>query len=922
MDRSNWQQVRELFDAVCEMDPAHWRTELSRLSADPEVIAETLELLQAQTRELASARGPMEQLLGASIESELSEGDRVGPWQLHERLARGGMGIVFRAERADELYAQEAAIKFLQGTPSARVAERLASERRILASLQHPNIARLYDGGTTPGGQPYLIMEYVRGEPLDGYCARQSLGLQQRLVLFQKICSAVQAAHARLVLHCDLKPANILVRADGEPVLLDFGVSRLLEEDQDQARGQFFTPAYAAPELQSGQPVGIAGDVFSLGCLLLELLAGKGGRRGAADAGAPVAVPSKVAGADCPWAKALRGDLDAIVVRAGAESPEQRYPSVEAMAADISRYQQHRPVLARNGGRLYRSGRWLRRHWKGAGMLLVVLLLAAWFVWRLEQARAQAQQEARIAQEVSDFLVSAFDAANPRKGALQGSNEVSAREVLEASQQRIDQQQWTSPLIKARLQSVLGQAFQNVGQPARAEALYRDAIPVLVGAGEGSRDIAAVSLNELSTLLANAQRGKESEQFARQSLVLDNPKPTLVRTAQAYNSLGLALYAQRRFDESEQAFDQALALHRTLGSGALRIATVTQNKALMYIEKGDYALAERLLREAAALRRPWGTRTSEWWSGQFILMRAIASQGRYQEAFDLSGEVLELARHLFGDVNDNVATVYNERAGSLQDMGRYTEAAQEYRWALDQYERLGVGQSVDAGVTLNNLAGLEQARGDAASARALFQRSLAIRRKALGNDAPPVWIVEANLARLLVEEGELRDAAPLIAHARAGWAGQVAAEHPRRLLAEAIWAQLQVAKGDLAAADPSLASIKAQLPSENIRVERRYLSVLADRQLKAGTPALAVQTLRQLVGLYESQVGPDSVETAQQRSHLANALAAAGQCSQARLEARRALPVLEQQMLPGSAVRRRAQALLATSGCSAGARGA
>ncbi len=917
MDRSNWRQVRELFDAVCELEPTRWRTELSRLSADPEVIAETLDLLQAQTRDLANARGPIEQLLGATVESELVEGDRIGPWQLHERLARGGMGIVFRAERADELYAQEAAIKFLQGTPGGRVAERLASERRILASLQHPNIARLYDGGTTPAGQPYLVMEYVRGEPLDVYCIKQQLGLPQRLALFLKICSAVQAAHARLVLHCDLKPGNILVRADGEPVLLDFGVARVLEENQEQMRGQFFTPAYAAPELQSGQPVGIAGDVFSLGCLLLELLAGKGGRRGANDAGAPAAMPSQVAGADCPWAKSLRGDLDAIVVRAGAELPEQRYPSVEAMAADITRYQQHRPVLARNGGRLYRAGRWLRRHWKGAGMLLVVLLLAAWFVWRLEQARAQAQQEARVAEEVSDFLVSAFDAANPRKGDLRGSSEVTAREVLEASQRRIDQQTWTSPLIKARLQSVLAQAFQNVGQPAPAEALYRAAIPVLVDTGAGNRDIAAVSLNELSTLLANAQRGKEAEEVARQSLALDAPKPALARTAQAYNSLGLALSAQRRFDASAAAFDQALALHRTLDSSALRIATVTQNKALMYIEKGDPAQAEQMLRRVGELRRPWGTHNSEWWSGQFALMRAIAAQGRYLEAFQASDELLAVARHLYGEVSDSVAIMHNERAGALQDLGRYTEAAAEYRLALDQYERLGGEQSMAAGVTLNNLAGLEQARGDAASARALFQRSLAIRRKAVGNDVPPVWIVEANLARLLVEQGDLRDAEPLIAHARAGWAGQVAAGHPRRLLAEAIGAQLLVAKGDMAAADQLLEGIKAQLQGKDSRVERRYLAVLAERQHKAGESAAAARTLQQLVTRYDAEVGPESVETAQQRARLAEVLAADGQCSPARAEARRAWPMLEQQMVPGSMLRQRTQALLATSGCTA-----
>src|SRR5690606_11400957 len=218
----------------------------------------------------------------------------------------------------------------------------------------------------------------------------------------------------RLVLHCDLKPSNILVRADGEPVLLDFGVSRLLDGGEGQARAQFFTPAYASPELQAGQPVGVASDVFGLGAVLAELLAGKGGRRGSSNAGKAVSPPSASASADCTWVRALRGDLDAIVVRAGALPPEQRYPSVEALAADVQRYLQHRPVQARNGGRGYRAGRWLRRNWKGAGLLLLVLLLAAWFVWRLAAERAAAEREAKIAAQVSGFLVEMFQAADPR----------------------------------------------------------------------------------------------------------------------------------------------------------------------------------------------------------------------------------------------------------------------------------------------------------------------------------------------------------------------------------------------------------------------------------------------------------------------------------------------------------------------------
>ncbi len=909
MDRESWHQVRELFDAVCELEPSRWHTELSRLSADPEVIAETLELLKAQTRDLGSAREPMQQLLNVAMESELAEGDQIGPWRLCERLASGGMGIVFRAERADGLYSQEVAIKFLLGSPGERVAERLAAERRILAGMQHPNIARLYDGGTTPGGLPYLVMEFVRGEPLDVHCVRHNLDLRQRVALFLKVCGAVQAAHARLVLHCDLKPNNVLVRADGEPVLLDFGISRLLEAEDGDNRNRFFTPAYAAPELQTGQPVGVTGDVFSLGCVLGELLAGVRGKRGADAAGTAVAAPSTLAGADCPWPKALQGDLDAIVVRAGAVVPEQRYPSVEAMASDLHRWQQHRPVQARNGGRLYRSGRWFRRNWRGLSVLLGVLLLTLWFMWWLQKARERAEQEAQVAHEVSEFLVSSFDAANPRKGRMLGSNEVTARQVLEASSKRIDQQHWTSPLVKARLQSVLAQAYQNIGQEAQAEPLYRAAIPVLAASGPANLDIAAVSLNELSTMLANSQHGEESEKFARQSLALLEGSGNRLRTAQAYNSLGLALSAQREFDASAQAFDQAMALHKANRSAVFPVATVLQNKALMLTEKGDFSVAEPMLRQAAELRRPSGTRTSEWWAGQYALMRAINGQGRYEEALKISDEVLELATYLFDNNSTNVAMVHNERGGMRQDLGHYRQAAAEYTDALERFERAGRAQGMETALTLNNLAGLQEAQGDHAAAHAGCQRSLDIRRSHLGDDASSVWILEANLARLLVKQGQLAQAQQLLEHARKGWAGLVAADNPRRLLAELSWAQLQIARGDLAAADQALAVVQPYSEGMDVRVQRRYLAVLAERQRKGGDSAAAARTLEQVVQLYVQRVGAGSVETAIQRIDHAQALAESGRCSDARAELSLAQPALERELLPQSPTHIAAQKL-------------
>ncbi|MBO9715702.1 MAG: serine/threonine protein kinase, partial [Pseudoxanthomonas sp.] len=284
-----------------------------------------------------------------------------------------------------------------------------------LAGLQHPNIARLYDGGTTAAGMPYLVMEFVDGQPLDAYCQDQALDLRQRLALFVRVCRVVQAAHARLVVHCDLKPGNVLVRADGEPVLLDFGIARLLDGAGQGERTAYCTPAYAAPETLAGQPVGVASDVFGLGVILVELVAARRLEREADDRLQPLVAPSRWAEADCAWRRRLHGDLDAIAARACALEPERRYPSVEALADDVQRYLDHRVVVARQGGRLYRFGRGLRRHWQAAAVASLVLGLSGAFVWRLGEERSRAQEEAQVAEQVGQFMLRAFKAADPRE---------------------------------------------------------------------------------------------------------------------------------------------------------------------------------------------------------------------------------------------------------------------------------------------------------------------------------------------------------------------------------------------------------------------------------------------------------------------------------------------------------------------------
>jgi tetratricopeptide (TPR) repeat protein len=871
VDRDSWQQVRELFDSVCEMDPSQWRTELARLSADPQVIAETLGLLEAQTCDLGRAREPMEQLLAVAVVSELGEGDRIGPWRLCERLASGGMGIVFRAERADGLYAQDVAIKFLLGHPGARVAERLSAERRILAGLQHPNIARLYDGGSTPAGNPYLVMEYVRGEPLDQYCRRHALDLPQRLALFLKACSAVQAAHAQLVLHCDLKPSNILVREDGEPVLLDFGVSRLLEGDDSGARAQFFTAAYAAPELQSNRNVGVASDVFSLGVVLGELLAGEGARRDARHTASAVVAPSRQAGPSCKWRRKLRGDLDAIVVHAGALPAEQRYPSVEAMAADVQRYQQHRPVRARNGGRLYRAGRWFQRNWKGAAALLAMLLLAAWFVWRLGQARAEAEREAMVAEQVSGFLVSMFKAADPREKGLRAGESISAKEVLDRAAAQVDTDLDTAPEVRARLKAVIGLAYKNLGDSSRAQPLMEAAAEALAEAGGAKNiDLAAQSFNMASSTYSNDRFGKDGERLARRSLaLLGEGEPDSFRVAQSYNSLGLALLSEQRYDEAEAAFKQALQRHEA-GKRDQFIGVLLDNLGMLYRRKGDLAASLAAFdRSTPMFQRMFGEMSFDYWGSTTERTLALADSGRLEEAVTLFEANLARAPKIFGGHSVYVSSENNRLAATLIRKGEFARA-QPY---VDEALRLTVAvkgkDSYSYSLVLETAALLAAGTGDLAKAEADYRTVLATREAVIGADHPDTLDAALQLGLLLTQLGKVEGDA-LMLRTYQQWLPRIPAESANGIRVRQGRAEWLISKGRLDEAASLLETLEPVVQgSPFAAIHQRVLRAQLAQQ--RGAWADAVTQWEATVAAAASLYGKDSAITRQWQAALAAA---------------------------------------------------
>ena len=421
MTHDQWLAVERLFERACELPLAGQSAFLQAECADAALRAEVESLLLH-----AAAEGQGVEALIQEVAVELStmEGSRVGPYLVIRELGRGGMGTVYLASRADDQYESEVAIKLVRpGFDTDFILRRFRRERQILARLEHPNIARLLDGGTTADRIPYLVMEYVKGSAINRYAEEHRLGVEQRVRLFLPVCAAVEYAHRAFIVHRDLKPSNILIDGMGRPKLLDFGISKLLHTEPDPADTQgvaMITPAYTSPEQISGGPVTIASDVYSLGAVLYELLTGVRPHRilgntpqalERAVCHDPI-VPPSVAVRDNPaLAWRLAGDLDNIVLTALRKEPERRYVSAEHLADDLQRHLEDRPVTARPASLGYRAGKFISRN-RLAVTLAGVAAATAASIARLATTEARAsQRRLREATGLSANLLSDLDQA-------------------------------------------------------------------------------------------------------------------------------------------------------------------------------------------------------------------------------------------------------------------------------------------------------------------------------------------------------------------------------------------------------------------------------------------------------------------------------------------------------------------------------
>lgn len=610
MDTERWKRISTLFHEASELAAEARQQFLAEAcGADDELRREVEALLDTPTKAASGIDGAIESAAAEYVD-RLSAGERIGPYRLLGVIARGGMGQVYLAERADQEFERQVAIKtigWLDATPE--LIERFRVERQILADLDHPNIARLLDGGETVNGVPYLVMEYVDGQPIDQYCDELRLSVQDRLRLYQKICGAIDYAHRKLIVHRDIKPSNILVTADGEPKLLDFGIAKLLDESAvnyaaavTRDGASIMTPEYASPEQVRSEAVSTVTDVYSMGVLLYKLLCGHMPYKQVAintDLARAIQteVPSRPSDAltsrtqqpaddsliDAISAarrtsvsrlrRRLQGDIDNVVLKALRKEPERRYPSATALSEDIENVLTFRPVTARPAGFTYRSGRFLRRYRAGVFVGLAVAGIIAAAVVQVVQQRDKAQTAAFQSEQVVTYLGELFASAS----ALRAQGEiVSASDLLEAGVKNIESLD-NQPLVQARLLEIMGTSYQYIGNLEKLAELKQRALDIRRNRLPYDAAAIAETLRELSEVARLSGNFELAEQQLRESMSLFTEAHGAEHESVAYAiaRLGEVLRMDGRHIEAvetlESAVDMIEGLGETEGENAIDI---------------------------------------------------------------------------------------------------------------------------------------------------------------------------------------------------------------------------------------------------------------------------------------------------------------------------------------------------------------
>jgi len=820
--------------------------------------------------------GPGEAIPGAIVDS----------YRLLQPIGQGGMGEVWLAEQKEPVRRRVALKLIKAGMDTREVVARFESERQALALMDHPAIAKVFDAGSTPQGRPYFVMEYVTGMPITDYCDKHRLTTRRRLQLFMLVCDGVQHAHQKAILHRDLKPSNILVgEVDGKPAprIIDFGVAKATAQRLTadtiftQVGAVVGTPGYMSPEQadSAGTDVDTRTDVYSLGVVLYQLLVGvlpldfrttppDQFLRRLRDEDAPrpstklrtlgeqTSTTARNRGADAPTlARQLRGDLDAITLKALEKDRSRRYATPSDLAADIGRYLRNEPVLARPASAAYRARKYVRRHRVGVAVAAIaaVLLCSVAIAQAFELRRIKRERDR--ADRVTGFMTGMFKVSNPSEAR---GNDIRAREILDKASKEIETGLAKDPELQAQMMHVMGHVYESLGLYAKADSLLRRAVDIRRSMLGAHNPDTLKSMHDLAGVLTFESRYSDAEKWSRETL--DSRRHTLGSehrdTLDSMSQLALIWNDEGRYPEAEKLNREALEMaRRVLGpeDGVTRM--ITQHLAIDLAYEGKYPDAEKTFRELVEMdRRRLGPDHPDVLADMGNLAATLQQEQKLAEAEKLYLDVNQTEHRVLGPEHPTTLLTMGNLALVLSSEKRYADSEKMFRETLEIKRRRLGPEHRSTLVTTGNLADVLTKEGRYPEAEQLVRQTLAAERRTLGPEHSDTLVTLEGLGDLLKQEKRYPEAEKVFRETLDGRRRALGPDHPDTASAAYALACILALEGqrDQAFANLQFAAAHA-LPAEtrqglekdadlkSLRGDPRFDAVLASARL----PAAAVQ---------------------------------------------------------------------------------
>ncbi|MDZ7714687.1 MAG: serine/threonine-protein kinase [Balneolaceae bacterium] len=770
MSDINWQKVETILDKALEL-PKDQRQEFidEECKGKPKLKGEVTLLLDSifdsegwlenpeeYKRDMYDEMADDVQLL-SSNQSLIDT--KVGSYLIKEKIGEGGMGSVYLAKHSSADIDHKVAIKIIRsGKATQENIKRFKREQQILAGLHHPGIARMYDAGTTGDGSPYIIMEYVDGMPITDYCEKDKCTLQQKLELFTDVLQAVRHAHENLVIHRDLKPENILVDESGNIKILDFGISKLLENSDDtsltKTGARLLTPRYAAPEQVRQENITTATDLYALGIVFYELIAGghpfsfedfsQYEMEQAILKQEAVKPSTKVAGSKAE--KQLQGDLDAIALKAIRKESEHRYRMANEFLEDLKNYQNGIPVSAIEDSLRYRSQKFFKRHKQGiavaAGILLFIFGLSGFYTWQIAQERDVAQLEAEKAEQVTDFLIDLFNQSNPYFEEIQGGLNAKIGPLLEYGTNQIDKELEDQAEVRAELKTVVGRIYSELGEFGKAETLLTASLELKKQLYQTRKIEIARSMSALAFL--HQEQGNYS---SAESLLV--------------NSIHIFENSQNKFEDEEY-----FKVMRRFGN-------------LLWFNKGEYEKADSVLQRTLKLRRKYSGSDK---LGIAATLNDLATlnhaQGKYSQAAPFYRESIDIYQRIYNE-HANLAIIMSNFSALLREKGNYDEAEKYQQQALEMHQNITGEESIDVALGLGNLGSIALGKNQLEKADSLLSEAVKKLKIIYSDLHPYISRTKLNIGRLYIKQQNYEKAESILLEVNNEYQKVFPPGHPR-----------------------------------------------------------------------------------------------------------------------------------------------